>query len=78
MRGEVQADAPGVVAEVADTTGAGDALFGVLVAALASSGFDPDVMVEALPLAVAIAARSTERFGAVDALPNAIMLPRAR
>ncbi len=75
MRGETRADAKGLVANVVDTTGAGDALLGVLVASLARSGFDLVAVAEALPLAVKIAARSTERFGALDSLPGSISLP---
>jgi hypothetical protein len=41
---------------------------------LASSGFDPGAVAGALPLAVATAARSTESYGAVDALAPAIDL----
>jgi len=74
VRGETRANANGVSADVVDTTGAGDVFLGVLVAALATSGFDPAAAVEALPLAMATAARSTERYGAVDALPGAIQL----
>ena len=78
MRGETQAEAKGLAANVVDTTGAGDALLGVLVAALAGSGFDLAAAAGALPLAVTTAAHSTERYGAVDALPSAINLPRMR
>jgi fructokinase len=77
LRGETQADVPGTAAKVVDTTGAGDALLGVLVAALASSNFEPHAAALALPLAATIAARSTEAYGAVDALPGAIDLAQA-
>lgn len=73
-RGAASADAPGVRAEVVDTTGAGDAVNGVLVAALAASGFDPHAAADALPVAVATAARSTEAYGAVEGLPERIRL----
>lgn len=72
IRGEALAEAPGVPAEVVDTTGAGDALLGVLVSALARSGFDPHAAALSLPLAIEIAARSTEGYGATDSLANAI------
>ena len=75
MRGEVQASAEGAPASVVDTTGAGDVLLGVLVAALAGSGFDPGAAAQALPFAVATAARSTERYGVLDALPDSVKLP---
>lgn len=74
MRGGATADVPGVPAEVVDTTGAGDTVTGVLVAALAGSGFDPQIAAQALPLAVATASRSTEGYGALDGLPETITL----
>jgi fructokinase len=58
-------DVPGVAANPVDTTGAGDAVSGVLLARLTSAGYDPLVLVDALPEAVAAAARVTERFGAI-------------
>ena len=72
VRGEAVADVPGVVASVVDTTGAGDVLLGVLAAALASADFDPSAVARALPLAVSTAARSTESYGAFDALAPTI------
>jgi len=74
LRGDAHADAPGVAARVLDTTGAGDAVTGVLVAALAAGGFDPQAAADALPRAVEVAARSTEAYGAVEALPARIGL----
>lgn len=65
LRGPVPATAPGVPAEVVDATGAGDALVGVMLARLSTSGFYPAAMAAALPEAVAEAARATERWGAV-------------
>jgi fructokinase len=65
LRGEVEADAPGVPASVVDTTGAGDALMGVVLAALVSSGYDPAAAAASLPAAVGCAARTTEHFGAL-------------
>jgi fructokinase len=58
-------DVAGVAASPVDTTGAGDAVSGVLLARLTESGFDPAVLADALPEAVEAAARVTERFGAV-------------
>jgi sugar/nucleoside kinase (ribokinase family) len=55
-----------------DTTGAGDSLLGVLVAALALSRFDPRTAARTLPLAVEIAARSTGGYGATDNLADSI------
>jgi fructokinase len=57
---------PGVQATVRSTVGAGDALTGVLVAALSRHSYDPVALVEALPRAVAEGARATERWGALD------------
>jgi sugar/nucleoside kinase (ribokinase family) len=68
-RGAVQADVPGVESRVVDATGAGDVVTGVLLAALADAAFEPAAIGEALPAAVAAASRSTEGWGAVDALP---------
>jgi sugar/nucleoside kinase (ribokinase family) len=68
LRGGASADVAGVAANVVDTTGAGDVLTGVLVAALERSAFDVSSLEEALRRAVEIAARSTEGWGAVDAL----------
>jgi sugar/nucleoside kinase (ribokinase family) len=58
-------DVPGVPAKPVDATGAGDAVTGVLLARLTASGFDPAVLADALPDAVASAARVTEQFGAI-------------
>jgi sugar/nucleoside kinase (ribokinase family) len=69
MRGAASADVPACRAQVVDTTGAGDAVTGVLVAALAHSGFDPCAAAEALPLAVTVASRATESHGATEGLP---------
>jgi len=56
---------PGVAATPVDTTGAGDVVTGVLLAALARTGFSPDALAAALPDAVGEAARATERYGAL-------------
>jgi fructokinase len=69
-RGRARADVGGVPARVVDATGAGDVVTGVLVAALAAADFDPEAIAEALPAAVEAASRSTEGWGAVDALPR--------
>jgi sugar/nucleoside kinase (ribokinase family) len=71
-RGAVAGDAPGVAANAIDTTGAGDVVTGVLIAALAARGFDPKAIADALPAAVAAAAHSTEGWGAIDALPETV------
>ena len=78
VRGDAHADVPGVPARVVDTTGAGDAVTGVLVASLAAEGFAPRAAADALPLAVSIASRSTEAYGALEALPvDLIVAPGA-
>jgi len=63
--GGLRLDVPGTPARVVDTTGAGDAVTGVLIARLAASGFYPAAMAAALPEAVAAAAAVTEVFGAL-------------
>jgi fructokinase len=70
LRGAVAADAPGVPARAIDATGAGDVVTGVLVAALATSGFAPRAAADALAPAMAAAARATEGWGALDSLPE--------
>lgn len=65
VRGEVEADVPGARAEPVSTVGAGDALTGVLLARLREAGFDPRALRDALPEGVEVAARATERWGAV-------------
>ena len=58
-------DVPAVPASPVDTTGAGDAVSGVLLARLGAAGFDLAVLPGALEEAVAAAARVTEQFGAI-------------
>ena len=55
---------PGAPAKAIDTTGAGDALLGVLLARLAATNFYPAAIAAGLGEAVAEAARATERWGA--------------
>jgi sugar/nucleoside kinase (ribokinase family) len=66
LRGEVSADVPGISARVISTIGAGDVLTGVLLAALATGGFDPSAVAAGLPEAVAASARACERWGALE------------
>ncbi|HEY4097231.1 MAG TPA: PfkB family carbohydrate kinase [Baekduia sp.] len=63
--GGVDRTVHGVPATAVDTTGAGDAVTGVLLAALARTGFYPAALAAQLPDAVAEAARATERYGAL-------------
>lgn len=72
LRGAARADARGTPVAAVDTTGAGDVVTGVMIAALATSGYSPQAAADALPVAVATAARATEGWGAIDALPGAI------
>jgi sugar/nucleoside kinase (ribokinase family) len=58
-------DVAGVAAAPVDTTGAGDAVSGVLLAGLGAAAFNPAVLPDALSAAVHAAARVTEHFGAV-------------
>jgi fructokinase len=64
--GGVDRDVPGVPAVPVDTTGAGDAVTGVLLAALARTGFYPAALAAMLPDAVQEGARATERYGALS------------
>jgi sugar/nucleoside kinase (ribokinase family) len=66
LRGEVSAEVPGVPARVLSTVGAGDMLTGILLASLATSGFDPSAVKTALPEAVEQSARACERWGALE------------
>jgi sugar/nucleoside kinase (ribokinase family) len=64
--GGVDRTVRGVAATPVDTTGAGDAVTGVLLAALTRTGFYPAALAAMLPDAVAEAARATERYGALE------------
>ena len=70
LRGAATADVPGVPARVVDTTGAGDVVTGVLAAALSNAGWEAQAAAGQLGFAVAAAARATESWGALDALPG--------
>jgi fructokinase len=63
--GGVDRTVGGVAVTPVDTTGAGDAVTGVLLAALTRTGFYPAALAAMLPDAVAEAARATERYGAL-------------
>jgi sugar/nucleoside kinase (ribokinase family) len=65
--GGLRIDAPAVTpSRVLSAVGAGDALTGTLVAALALSGFYPAAAAAALDEAVAAAAQTCERWGSLD------------
>jgi fructokinase len=66
LRGELRANVPGVHAEILSTVGAGDAVTAALVARLAGSDFYTPSVAAGLGDAVAEAARSCERWGAID------------
>jgi len=66
LRGELRSDVPGVRASVVSTIGAGDALTGMLLARLASTGFYPAAVAASLREAVAASARACEHWGALD------------
>jgi fructokinase len=63
--GRMRYDVPGLAVEPVDTTGAGDVLMGVLIAALTETGYYAPAIAATLPDAVAEAGRSTARWGAV-------------
>jgi fructokinase len=65
--GGLDRDVPGVPASPVDATGAGDAVTGVLLAALARTAFYPAALAAMLPDAVQEGARATERYGALSA-----------
>src|ERR1019366_1908889 len=66
VRGELHGDVPGVPARVLSTVGAGDVMSGILLAKLASSGFEPPAVLSALSEAVEQSARACERWGALE------------
>ncbi|MFZ0042977.1 MAG: PfkB family carbohydrate kinase [Solirubrobacteraceae bacterium] len=66
LRGPLRADAAPVRSRVISTVGAGDALTGTLLARLALSDFYPPAVAAGLDDAVAEAARTCERWGALD------------
>jgi sugar/nucleoside kinase (ribokinase family) len=66
LRGELRFDADGVPASVISKIGAEDVLIGMLLARLATSAFYPAAVAASLPDAVAEAARTGERWGALD------------
>ncbi|MEX0992812.1 MAG: PfkB family carbohydrate kinase [Solirubrobacterales bacterium] len=69
-RGEVTTAVGGVPVRPVDTTGAGDVVAGILIAALEASDYAPVAIESALAFAVEAASRSTEGWGAIDALPD--------
>jgi sugar/nucleoside kinase (ribokinase family) len=64
--GGLDRDVPGVPARPVDATGAGDAVTGVLLAALARNGFYPAALAAMLPDAMAAGAEAVERYGALS------------
>lgn len=66
LRGEFEADVPGVDVDAVSTIGAGDVLTGVLLARLAVTGFYPPAVAAALPEAVKEAELACQRWGALE------------
>jgi fructokinase len=66
LRGKLSVDVPGEPAEVLSTIGAGDALTGLLLAKLATSGYYASSVPAFLREAVVRAARVCERWGALE------------
>jgi fructokinase len=64
--GGLRVDAPGAPAEPVSTVGAGDAFMAVILARLAASAFYPAAIGAAMREAVVDAARTTERWGALE------------
>jgi sugar/nucleoside kinase (ribokinase family) len=75
--GGLDRDVAAPAATPVDTTGAGDSVTGVLLAALARTGFYPASIAAMLPDAMAEAARATERYGAAEELAQGARLPGA-
>lgn len=69
-RGAVTAAVGGVPVQPLDTTGAGDVVSGVLIAALEGARYAPAAIEAALAVAIDVASRSTEGWGAIDSLPD--------
>ena len=74
-RGAVHAAVGGFPVQPIDTTGAGDVVAGVLIAALAAQDFDPAAIASALPAAIEAASRSTEGWATIDSLPDPMPVP---
>ena len=66
LRGALRATVPGVPCRPLNTAGAGDVITGTLLARLALSGFYDSAVAAGLPDAIEAAARTCERWGAVD------------
>lgn len=64
--GRMTLDVPAPAVRPVDATGAGDALMGVILARLAETDYYPSAIAAALPDAVAEAARTAERWGALE------------
>lgn len=66
VRGPVAAEAPAPAVEVVSTLGAGDALLGTFLAAMAARGWEAALAGEALEPALAAAAEACTRVSALD------------
>jgi fructokinase len=78
LRGRVSAEVAALRADVIDTTGAGDAMTGALVAALTLGGGDPVALADALRLGSFLGARATEVLGSLSGASLAEALADAR
>jgi sugar/nucleoside kinase (ribokinase family) len=78
LRGRTSAQVDAIPATVVDTTGAGDAMTGALVAALTLGGGDPDALAAALRLGAFLGARATEVLGSLSGASLAAALADAR
>lgn len=76
LRGRgLRRDAPGRATQVVDTTGAGDAFLGVILARLGATDYYPAAIAAALPAAVEAGAKACERWGALPAPDAAVPSP---
>jgi fructokinase len=78
LRGRATAEIEAVPAQVVDTTGAGDAMTGALVAGLTLGAGEPDALVAALRLGAFLAARATESLGSLTGERLVAALDEAR
>jgi sugar/nucleoside kinase (ribokinase family) len=78
LRGRTSAEVDAIPARVVDTTGAGDAMTGSLVAGLTLGGGEPDALVASLRLGAFLASRATEMLGSLTGAPLVSALAEAR
>jgi sugar/nucleoside kinase (ribokinase family) len=78
LRGRASAEVVAEPARAVDTTGAGDAMTGALVAGLTLGGGEPDALVGSLRLGAVLGARATELLGSLSGTSLREALAQAR